>query len=64
VPSRLIGSTVLVRVRSETLEVFRATTMPRLLRHGQHRIDYRHVIWSLGRMHIPTADIHSNSCCD
>jgi hypothetical protein len=53
VPSRLIGSTLLVRVRSETLEVYRATThlltMPRLLGHGQHRIDYRHVIWSLVR---------------
>ncbi|HEY3059526.1 MAG TPA: IS21 family transposase [Chloroflexota bacterium] len=53
VPSRLIGSTVLVRVRSETLVVYRATThlltMPRLLGHGQHRIDYRHVIWSLVR---------------
>jgi hypothetical protein len=53
VPSRLIGSTVLVRVRSETLEVYRATThlltMPRLLGRGQHRIDYRHVIWSLVR---------------
>jgi hypothetical protein len=23
--------------------------MPRLLGHGQHRIDYRHVIWSLVR---------------
>jgi hypothetical protein len=35
----------------EMLEVYRATThllrMPRLLGHGQHRIDYRHVIWSL-----------------
>jgi hypothetical protein len=53
VPSRLIGSTLLVRVRSGTLEVYRATThlltMPRLLGHGQHRIDYRHVIWSLVR---------------
>ena len=53
VPSRLIGTTLLVRVRSETLEVYRATThllsMPRLLGHGQHRIDYRHVIWSLVR---------------
>ncbi len=53
VPSRLIGSTVLVRVRSETLEVYRATThlltIPRLLGRGQHRIDYRHVIWSLVR---------------
>jgi len=53
VPSRLIGTTLLVRVRSETLEVYRATmhllTMPRLLGKGQHRIDYRHVIWSLVR---------------
>jgi hypothetical protein len=53
VPSRLIGATVLVRVRSEVLEVYRGTahllTMPRLLGHGQHRIDYHHVIWSLVR---------------
>jgi hypothetical protein len=53
VPSRLIGSTLLVRVRSETLEVYRATahllSMPRLLGTGQHSIDYRHVIWSLVR---------------
>lgn len=53
VPSRLIGSTVLVRVRSEMLEVYRGTahllTMPRLLGQGQHRIDYHHVIWSLVR---------------
>jgi hypothetical protein len=35
------------------LEVYLATTlllsMPRLLGTGQHRIDYRHVIWSLVR---------------
>jgi hypothetical protein len=53
VPSRLIGTTVLVRVRSETLEVYRATThlltIPHLLGRGQHRIDYRQVIWSLVR---------------
>jgi len=53
VPSRLIGTKLLVRVRSEVLEVYRGTThllsMPRLLGHGQHRIDYRHVIWSLVR---------------
>jgi hypothetical protein len=53
VPARLIGTTVLVRVRAEALEVYRGTahllTMPRLLGHGQHRIDYRHVIWSLVR---------------
>ncbi len=40
-------------MRSETLEVYRGTShllsMPRLLGHGQHRIDYRHVIWSLVR---------------
>jgi hypothetical protein len=43
VPSRLIGSTVLVRVRSEVLEVYRGTahllTVPRLVGQGQHRID-------------------------
>lgn len=53
VPSRLIGTTLLVRVRAETLQVYRGTTplltMPRLLGTGQHRIDYRHVIWSLVR---------------
>jgi hypothetical protein len=53
VPARLIGSTLLVRVRSETLEVYRGTahllSMPRLLGHGRHRIDYHHVIWSLVR---------------
>jgi hypothetical protein len=53
VPSRLIGTTLLVRVHAETLDVYRATThlltMPRLLGTGQHRIDYRHVIWSLVR---------------
>jgi transcriptional regulator with XRE-family HTH domain len=52
-PSRLIGATVLVRVRAETLEVYRGTahlhTLPRLPGQGQHRIDYRHVIWSLAR---------------
>lgn len=52
-PSRLIGATVTVRVRSETLEVYHGSahleTMPRLLGTGQHRIDYRHVIWSLVR---------------
>ena len=52
-PSRLIGTTVLVRVRAETLEVYLGTahlhTLPRLHGQGQHRIDYRHVIWSLVR---------------
>jgi hypothetical protein len=53
VPSRLIGATVLVRVRAEGLEVYHGTahlfTIPRLLGRGQHRVDYRHVIWSLVR---------------
>jgi hypothetical protein len=53
VPSRLIGTTVLVRVRAETLEVYHGTapllTIPRLLGRKQHRVDYRHVIWSLAR---------------
>jgi transcriptional regulator with XRE-family HTH domain len=52
-PSQLIGTTVLVRVRAETLEVYLGTahlhTLPRLHGYGQHRIDYRHVIWSLVR---------------
>jgi len=53
VPARLIGATVLVRVRAETLDLYRGTakllTLPRLPGHGRHRIDYRHVIWSLAR---------------
>jgi hypothetical protein len=52
-PARLIGTTVLVRVRAETLEVYLGTahlhTLPRLPGAGQHRIDYRHIIWSLVR---------------
>jgi hypothetical protein len=53
VPARLIGARLLVRVRAETLELYRGTakllTLPRLVGHGRHRIDYRHVIWSLAR---------------
>jgi hypothetical protein len=53
VPSRLIGNQLTVRVRAETIEAYRGTvhlfTAPRLLGKGQHRIDYRHVIWSLVR---------------
>jgi transposase len=53
VPARLIGATLTVRVRAETLEVYHGTihllTMPRLLGQRQHRIDYRHIIWSLVR---------------
>ena len=53
VPSRLIGTSLTVRVRAETLELYVGTTLtltlPRL--HGLHqqRIDYRHIIWSLVR---------------
>jgi hypothetical protein len=53
VPSRLIGTRVLVRVRAETLEGYvgtmRTFTFPRLLGKQQHRIDYHHLIWSLVR---------------
>ena len=53
VPSRLIGTRVVVRVRVETLEGYvgttRACTLPRLLGKQQHHINYRHLIWSLVR---------------
>jgi transposase len=53
VPSRLIGSKVLVRLHAETVEVYVGTSlvcrMPRLSGRQQHAIDYRHVIWSLVR---------------
>ncbi len=53
VPSRLIGTTVLVRLRAETLELYVGTslllTLPRLHGRQQHRIEYRHIIWSLMR---------------
>ena len=53
VPSRLIGRALTVRLRSETVELYHARTfllaIPRLLGEGKHRIDYRHVIWSLVR---------------
>jgi hypothetical protein len=53
VPSRLIGTAVLVRVRAETLEgsvgTMRTFTLPRLVGKQQHRIDYHHLIWSLAR---------------
>ncbi len=52
-PSRLIGTTVTVRVRAEMLEIYRGTvlleTIPRLLGERQHRIDYRHLSASLVR---------------
>ncbi|HET7160197.1 MAG TPA: IS21 family transposase, partial [Burkholderiales bacterium] len=53
VPSRLIGTTLTVRVRAEVLELYVGTsctlTLPRL--HGRYgaRIDYHHLIWSLIR---------------
>ena len=53
VPSRLIGTTLTVRVRAEVLDLYvgthRTLTMPRLHGRQQQRIDYRHVIWSLVR---------------
>jgi hypothetical protein len=53
VPSRLIGHEVEVRQHSDVLEVrYREQlieTMPRLRGDDEHRIDYRHVIWSLVR---------------
>src|SRR5947209_4706295 len=53
VPSRLIDTSVLVRIRAETLEGYvgstLAFTLPRLVGKQQHRIDYHHVIWGLVR---------------
>ena len=53
VPSRLIGATLKVRVRAETLELDHGPvpvlTLPRLSGRNRHRIDYRHLIWSLVR---------------
>src|ERR1700687_2270064 len=53
VPSRLIGATLKVRVRSEILELYHGPvlvlTLPRLSGRNRHRIDYRHLIWSLVR---------------
>ncbi len=53
VPSRLIGATLTVRLRAETVEAYVGTTlvcaMPRLSGRQQHRIQYQHVIWSLVR---------------
>ena len=52
-PSRLIGHTVEVRQHADVVEVFYGDhlieTMPRLRGTDEHRIDYRHVIWSLVR---------------
>jgi hypothetical protein len=53
VPARLIGHTLTVRLRAETVEAYLGTTlvctMPRLSGRRQHRIQYHHVIGSLVR---------------
>lgn len=53
VPSRLIGCSVEVRQHADVVDVFYrgklAASMPRLRGERAHRIDYRHVIWSLVR---------------
>ena len=53
VPSRLIGHEIEARVYADIVEVRYANktveTMPRLRGESAHRIDYRHVIWSLVR---------------
>lgn len=53
VPSRLIGCKVEVRQYADVIEVhYRdklTETMPRLRTSQYHRIDYRHVAWSLAR---------------
>jgi hypothetical protein len=53
VPSRLMGHAVEVRLHADRVEVLfagrRIEVMPRLRGEGGHRIDYRHVIWSLVR---------------
>ena len=53
VPSRLIGSQVVVRVRAEQVDVYvgsqRALSMPRLQGRGKQAIQYPHLIWSLVR---------------
>jgi hypothetical protein len=51
VPSRLLGKMVQVRVYEDKIEAFYANTLQlaceRLPGRNRHRIDYRHVIWSL-----------------
>lgn len=53
VPSRLIDERVKVRVHDDRLEVFHGqslqVTMPRLHGRQGHRINYRHIVWSLVR---------------
>ena len=47
VPSRLIGTTVLARLRAETVEVYVGTrqilTLPRIQGATTHAVNYRHV---------------------
>jgi hypothetical protein len=51
VPSRLIGETVRVHVYEQRLEIYHGGVLQleveRLRGEGGHRINYRHVIWSL-----------------
>src|SRR4029079_1201206 len=53
VPSRLIDTSLTVRIRAEVLELYVGTvcalTLPRLHGRFQARVDYRHLIWSLVR---------------
>ena len=53
VPSRLIGASLKARLQAETIELYHGgahvLSLPRLSGRNQHRIDYRHVIWSLVR---------------
>src|SRR5438128_6061679 len=53
VPSRLIGTSILLRVHAESLEGYVGTTrvfeLPRLIGKQHHQIDYHHIIWSLVR---------------
>lgn len=53
VPSRLIGHKLKARVHPNVVEIWIGKTlletMPRLRGSENHRIDYRHVIWSLVR---------------
>jgi hypothetical protein len=53
VPARLIGCEVAVRQHPDVVEIWYrrklTETMPRLRGEQLHRIDYRHVIWSLVR---------------
>jgi len=53
VPSRLIGTMVVVRVRSETLDVYvgsqKTVELPRLVGKGGAAIRYHDLIWSLVR---------------